>query len=99
MLNFTKTLADRGVTDGVRVNAINPGSILTERLETRVQKLASEQHISIVEAKLKMAQDLGVERFKEPLEIARAVAFLASALASYCQGVILDVDGGQTRTL
>ncbi|HEY0909054.1 MAG TPA: SDR family NAD(P)-dependent oxidoreductase, partial [Bradyrhizobium sp.] len=32
LLNFTKCLADRGVADGVRVNAINPGSIRTDRL-------------------------------------------------------------------
>src|SRR5262249_31755629 len=41
LLNLTKALADRGVRDGVRVNAINPGSIATERLRTRVQRLAS----------------------------------------------------------
>ena len=35
LLNLTKVLADRGVADGVRVNAVNPGSILTERLENR----------------------------------------------------------------
>jgi 3-oxoacyl-[acyl-carrier protein] reductase len=99
LLNFTKALADRGVTDGVRVNAINPGSILTERLETRVQKLALEKQVSAQEAALHMAENLRIARFGEPLEIARAVAFLVSALASYCQGVILDVDGGQTRTL
>jgi 3-oxoacyl-[acyl-carrier protein] reductase len=40
-----------------------------------------------------------VARFGEPVEIARAVAFLASPLANYFQGALLDIDGGQTRTL
>jgi NAD(P)-dependent dehydrogenase (short-subunit alcohol dehydrogenase family) len=40
-----------------------------------------------------------VARFGEPAEIARAVAFLASPQADYCQGALLDIDGGQTRTL
>jgi NAD(P)-dependent dehydrogenase (short-subunit alcohol dehydrogenase family) len=46
-----------------------------------------------------MAQAQGVARFGDPAEIARAVAFLASPQAAYCQGAILDIDGGQTRTL
>ena len=46
-----------------------------------------------------MAKKLGVARFGKPEEIAAAVAFLLSPQAAYCQGVILDVDGGQTRTL
>ena len=46
-----------------------------------------------------MTQALGVARFGEPAEIARVVAFLASPQAGYCHGAVLDVDGGQTRTL
>jgi 3-oxoacyl-[acyl-carrier protein] reductase len=99
LLNLTKVLADRGVRDGVRVNAINPGSITTERLQTRVRTLASEQGIDQTEAARRIAQSLGVARFGEPAEIARAVAFLASPLAAFCHGAILDIDGGQTRTL
>lgn len=99
LMNLTKVLADRGVKDGVRVNAINPGSIATERLQARLERLASEQGINQLEAARQMAQRLGVARFGEPAEIARAVAFLASPQAAYCQGAILDVDGGQTRAL
>jgi NAD(P)-dependent dehydrogenase (short-subunit alcohol dehydrogenase family) len=99
LLNLTKVLADRGLRDGVRVNAINPGSIATERLRTRVERVAAEQGIDQAEAARRMAQKLGVARFGEPAEIANAVAFLASPAAAYCQGAILDVDGGQTRTL
>ncbi len=46
-----------------------------------------------------MARALGVARFGEPEEIARLVAFLASPQAAFCQGAIVDADGGQTRTL
>jgi len=99
LLNLTKALADRGVRDGVRVNAINPGGIATERLRTRVRALAADRGIAEDVAQQELARSLGVARFGAPEEIARLVAFLASPHAAYCQGAIIDADGGQTRTL
>ena len=99
LMNLTKALADRGVNDGVRVNAINPGSIATERLQIRIQKYAQTNNISLEEAATRLPREMKVDRFGEPAEIARAVAFLASPQAAYIQGAILDIDGGATRTL
>src|SRR5258708_7442412 len=75
---LTKALADRGVKDGVRINAINPGFIKTERLETRLKTFAEENKIPLAEAETQMAKATGVRRFGEPSEVAAAVAFLAS---------------------
>ena len=99
LLNLTKALADRGVSDGVRVNAVNPGSIVTERLKLRLRTLAADQGVEEAEAARAMTLAARVARFGEPVEIAQAVAFLASPLANYFQGALLDIDGGQTRTL
>jgi 3-oxoacyl-[acyl-carrier protein] reductase len=99
LLNLTKCLADRGVKEGVRVNAINPGSIATERLQTRITSYAADHNLETFAAAQSMAKEMNISRFGEPGEIANAVAFLASAQSGYIQGAILDVDGGQTRTL
>lgn len=99
LLNLTKVLADRGVADGVRVNAINPGTIATERLSVRIRSFAAEQGIDEAEAARRMPRAMGVARFGEPAEIAQAVAFFASRPAAYLNGAIVDVDGGLTRTL
>ena len=99
VLNLTKCLADRGVRDGVRVNAVNPGSIRTDRLTTRIRQLANEKGVTEEEAARQMTARMGVERFGEPADVADAVAFLASDRSAYLQGTILDVDGGLTRTL
>jgi 3-oxoacyl-[acyl-carrier protein] reductase len=99
LLNLTKALADRGVKDGVRVNAINPGSISTDRLRIRIKEYARRHEIDEKEAARCMAEAADIERFGTPEEIACLVAFLGSPLASYCQGAVVDADGGQTRTL
>lgn len=99
LLNLTKALADRGVLDGVRVNAVNPSSIATSRLTARVRRTAEDRNIDEGTAATEMAARLRVSRFGRPDEVARVVAFLASAAAGYCNGSIVDVDGGQTRTL
>ena len=96
---LTKALADRGVKDGVRVNAINPGSIKTERLDIRLKRFAAEEGIDLSKAEQEMAKASGVARFGQPSEIAAAVAFLASPQCGFCHAALLDIDGGQTRTL
>ena len=96
---FTKALADRGTQDGVRVNAINPGSIATDRLKIRIQKVADEEKISEAEATQRLAHRERTARFGEPREIGEAIAFLASERAAYIHGAIIDIDGGLTRAL
>ena len=96
---LTKALADRGVKDGVRVNAINPGSIKTGRLTARLKSFAAEHNIDPSKAEAAMAKASGVSRFGEPSEIAAAVAFLASPACGFCHAALLDIDGGQTKTL
>ena len=83
----------------MRVNAVNPGWIATERLSMRIAKFSEERNVSLHEAASRMAEQIDVHRFGEPAEIAAAVAFLASEMSDYCQGTILDVDGGSTKTL
>ena len=99
LMNLTKALADRGVTDGVRVNCINPGSIRTDRLTGRIRALGRERGLDDAEAARALAAQTGVARFGEPEEIAAAVAFLASSQAAYLQGAILDADGGWVRAV
>ena len=99
LLNLTKVLADRGVKDGVRVNAINPSAIATERLQGYMAQMAADKSIPLSDVEAHLAITLGTQRLGQPEEVARAVAFLASPTVSYCQGAILDIDGGQTRTL
>lgn len=99
LINFTKAMADRGLDDGVRVNAVNPGHIVTDRLRRRVEALAASKGISYAEAEELSRHEHGILRFGTPEEIADLVAFLCSDRATYIHGSTIEIDGGATKGL
>lgn len=99
LVNFTKSLADLGLKDGVRVNAINPGAIRTERLDSRIAYVSRTEGVTPEAAVEEILRQSRVTRFGTPAEIADSVVFLVSAQAAYIQGAILDIDGGLNRAV
>jgi len=86
LMALVRTLAIELARDNVRVNAVAPGAVLTPRVEG----IMSE------ERRAESAAQIPLGRYATPDDIAHAVAFLASDLASYVTGHTLTVDGGAT---
>ncbi|MFI8264388.1 MULTISPECIES: SDR family NAD(P)-dependent oxidoreductase [unclassified Streptomyces] len=85
---LTKHLAVEWAARGVRVNAVAPGTIRTERVLALKDEPGGPEYLAEVSA----AHPMG--RLGEPEEVARCIAFLASDAASFVTGAILPVDGG-----
>jgi NAD(P)-dependent dehydrogenase (short-subunit alcohol dehydrogenase family) len=98
-LSFTKALADIGIRDGVQVNAINPGYIRTDRLRARLAAQAAEHGGSIEAAAAEIVRDANIVRIGEPEDVANLAAFVLSPQSGYLQGALIDLDGGQTKTV
>lgn len=84
MLAMIRSLADRLAQDGIRINAVSPGQILTPMLQATVDALP----------KGTFERRILLERLGDPAEVARAVRFLLSDEASYVTAAELVVDGG-----
>ena len=99
ILNFTKAMADIGVEHGVRVNAINPGLIETDRFIRNIERTMREQSLGREDAVRHLLATHRTTRVGRPDEIGTLTAFLASEKADFIQGSIIDIDGGATRSL
>jgi 3-oxoacyl-[acyl-carrier protein] reductase len=96
---FAKSLADEVGREGILVNNVCPGSILTERMLSNVTARARELGIPVEDALAQRAAETAVGRIGEPREMAHLVAFLASDRASYITGTTILVDGGLVRSV
>jgi len=95
----TAGLASAYAAKGVRVNAVNPGATVTDRLKEGFAADARANGISEAEAMQRTTARIPLGRMAEPREIADAVVFLASPRASYISGVSLTMDGVMTPTV
>lgn len=97
--NWAKTLANELAEFNITVNNVLPGATQTERLDAIIAKESSLHQVTHLEIIDKMIATIPMKRFAQANEIANAVAFLASPLASYITGINLPVDGGRTKSL
>jgi 3-oxoacyl-[acyl-carrier protein] reductase len=96
---YAKSLADEVGRDGILVNNVCPGSILSDRMLSNVTSRANELGISVEDALALRAEDTAVGRVGEPVELANLVAFLASDKSTYITGTTILVDGGLVRSV
>lgn len=99
LLSLTKSLADVGIADGVQVNAINPGSVRTDRLRDRIRVYAERTGTDHDTAAARLREEARITRFGEPEDVAQLVEFVVSPQGRWLQGSLIDLDGGQTKTL
>ena len=85
---LTKHLAVEWADRGIRVNAVAPGTIRTERVRRLPEEPGGTEYVE------EIVRMHPVGRLGEPEEVAQAIAFLASDQASFITGAILPVDGG-----
>jgi NAD(P)-dependent dehydrogenase (short-subunit alcohol dehydrogenase family) len=98
-LAFTKAIADVGIRDGVQVNAINPGFVKTDRLRAWLEADAAQYGDTTDAAAERRVRQANVVRLGEPEDIAELASFILSDRARWLQGALIDMDGGQTKTI
>jgi NAD(P)-dependent dehydrogenase (short-subunit alcohol dehydrogenase family) len=93
LMAFTRALGKGAPADGLRVMAINPGPVETER-HVMLQRSAAEKTLGDPERWRELTKGMPFGRPATPEEIGWAVAFLASPRSGYTTGTVLTIDGG-----
>jgi 3-oxoacyl-[acyl-carrier protein] reductase len=94
---LAKAFADRGIDDGVQVNCVSPGAIITGRRLEMLEKTALAKKITPEEMKTLFLKQAHLERFGTPQEIANLIAFVVSPPAHWMTGAVLRMDGGEVK--
>lgn len=96
---LAKAFSDRGIADGVQVNSVLPGPVMTGRRRSYLQHWAPLHNMTVAEATASFPKQAGIARYGEPEEIAELMAFLVSQSAKWMTGSALRMDGGEVKSI
>ena len=99
VIGLAKSLSFELAKDGIRVNNVLPGAIMTDR-QREMLALQSARSGKSVEEIVRMRESaIPLGRFGDPEDLGNMIAFLASERARYVTGATVQVDGGLVRSL
>jgi 3-oxoacyl-[acyl-carrier protein] reductase len=96
---LAKAFADRGIEDGVQVNSVLPGPVMTGRRQSYLEHWAPLHGMTVAEAVAKFPKEAGIARYGTAQEIAELMAFLVSPGARWLTGSALRMDGGEVKSI
>jgi len=99
IIALAKAFSDRGIADGVQVNSVLPGAVMTGRRRSYLEHWAPLHQMTVEEATEKFPKDAGIARYGEPEEIADLMAFLVSPAARWMTGSAIRMDGGEVKSI
>src|ERR1700740_3185500 len=86
IIALAKAFAEQGIKDGVQVNSVVPGAVMTARRQSFFAKWAPAHNLTVEEATRKFPADAGIRRFGKPEEIADLMAYMVSPAAKWMTG-------------
>ena len=94
---LAKAFAEQGIKDGVQVNSVSPGVVMTGRRQAFFEKWAPAHNLTVEEAIKKFPEQVGITRFGQPEEIADLMSYLESPAAKWMTGASVRMDGGEIK--
>jgi 3-oxoacyl-[acyl-carrier protein] reductase len=99
ILGLAKVLANQYAKDGITVNNVAPGYIMTARQKEISLVRAAKKGISVERYMEEHAREVPIGRYGDPAELANVIVFLGSEKASFVNGTTISVDGGLVKGL
>ena len=97
IIALAKAFAEQGIKDGVQVNSVVPGAVMTGRRQSFLAKWAPAHNLTVEDAIRKFPGDVGIRRFGKPEEIADLLSYLVSPEAKWMTGASVRMDGGEIK--
>lgn len=96
---LSKAFADQGYEDGIQVNCVLPGAVMTNRRKNYLKKWSAEHGIAYDDAVKQFPKQARIPRYGEAEEIASLIEYILSPEAQWMTGSAIRMDGGEVKTV